>query len=193
MIFTDKIKEAIYFASEKHKDQKRKILGYPYISHPLSVMYIVSNYTKDENVLISAILHDTVEDTDTTLDEIENKFSKRIRDIVDLLTEDKSISDKQIRKQRQLERFENANHEVLLVKLADIINNFCDISIVLKNYPKEEYIKVFGGNIKQKIIDSESRISVIEKAWKDNPLLPEVKLRFEEYKKLLEKLELLDL
>jgi len=192
MIFTDKLKEAIYFASEKHKDQKRKILGYPYISHPLSVMYIASNHTKDEDVLISAILHDTVEDTDTSLDDIENKFCKQIRDIVDLLTEDKSISDKRIRKQKQLKRFEGANHEVLLIKLADIINNFCDISIVLENYPAEEYLKVFGGNIKIKIIDFENRINVIEKAWTDNPLLSEAKYRLEEYKYLVEKHELLD-
>jgi guanosine-3',5'-bis(diphosphate) 3'-pyrophosphohydrolase len=192
MIFTDKLKEAIYFASEKHKDQKRKILGYPYISHPLSVMYIASNHTKDENVLISAILHDTVEDTDTSLDDIENKFGKQIRDIVDLLTEDKTILDKRIRKQKQLKRFDDANHEVLLIKLADIINNFCDISIVLENYPAEEYLKVFGGNIKIKIIDSENRISVIEKAWADNPLINEAKYRLEEYKNLLKKHELLN-
>lgn len=190
MIFTDKLKEAIYFASEKHKDQKRKILGYPYISHPLSVMYIVSNYTKDEDILISAILHDTVEDTETNLDDIENKFGEKIRNIVDILTEDKSILDKKTRKEKQLERFCNASQEVLLIKLADIINNFCDISIVLENYPKEEYLRVFGENINQTILDSKKRISVIEKAWKENPLISEAKFRLEEYKNTLEKLSL---
>lgn len=190
MTYTNRLKEAIYFASVKHKDQKRKVLEYPYISHPLSVLFIVSHYTNEEDILISSILHDTVEDTDTKLEDIETKFGKRVRDIVDILTEDNSILDKKIKKQKQLERFKNANHDVLLIKLADLINNFCDIIIVLENYPKEEYLNVFGRDIKEKIINAEERINVIEKAWTDNPLLTETKYRFEDYKKALEKLDL---
>lgn len=192
MIFTDKLKNAINFASKKHEDQKRKILDYPYISHPLSVLFIISHHTNNEDVLVASVLHDTVEDTDTTFEEIENKFGKQVRDIVDLLTEDKSIVDKDVRKNKQLERFKDADNNVLLIKMADIINNFCDILIVLENFPKEEYLKVFGGNIKNKILNSEKRLSTIKKVWLDNPLIEEAEERFKDYKNMLNKLDLLD-
>ena len=192
MIYTNKIKEAIHIGSIAHKDQERKLVGYPYISHPMAVLFIVSHFTEDEDVLVASILHDVVEDTDITLDDIEKQFGKNVRDIVDVLTEDKSVSVKNDRKQKQLERFKNANHDVLLIKLADIIHNFCDIMLVLENYSKEDYLNTFGGNIKNKISTAEERIDIIEKAWKDNPLLPEAKTRFEDYKNLLERLDLLD-
>lgn len=192
MIYPDKIKEAIYISSIAHKDQKRKLVGYPYISHPMAVLFIVSHFTADEDVLVASILHDVVEDTDITLDDIEKQFGKKVRDIVDVLTEDKFISVKKERKQKQLERFKNANHDILLIKLADIIHNFCDIMLVLENYSKEEYLNTFSGNIKDKIKTAEERINIIEKAWEDNPLLPEAKTRLEDYKNLLEKLDLLN-
>ena len=192
MILTDKIKEAIHISSIAHKDQKRKVVGYPYISHPMAVLFIVSHFTDDEDVLVASILHDVVEDTDITLSEIKKQFGEKVRDIVDILTENDSFIVKEERKQKQLERFKNANHDVLLIKLADIIHNFCDIMLVLENYSKEDYLNTFGGNIKGKINTAEERISVIKKAWEDNPLLPEVKTRFEDYKNLLEKLELLN-
>ena len=192
MIYTDKIKNAIHFSSLAHKDQKRKVVGYPYVSHPIVVLFIISHFTNDEDVLVASILHDVVEDTDITLNDIEEKFGKKVRDIVDVLTEDKSIVDKKERKEKQLDRFKNANQDVLLIKTADIIHNFCDIMLVLENYSKEEYLGTFGGNIKNKIDTAGKRIMVIEETWRDNPLLPEVKTRFEDYKNLLEKLDLLN-
>ena len=190
MIYTNKIKDAVFFASKAHIDQKRKILEYPYISHPLSILFVVSQYTKDEDVLVSAILHDTVEDTDTSLDEIETNFGKRVRDMVDILSEDNTILDPQVKKQKQLERFKNASHDVLLIKLADIIVNFCDITLVLNNHTKEEYFEIFGSNLKDKISGYDERILVIEKAWPENPLIEEVKIRFDDYKNALAKLDL---
>ena len=188
MIYTNKIKEAVFLASTAHKDQKRTVLNYPYISHPLSVLFLVSHFSEDEDTLVSSILHDTVEDTDITLDDIETKFGKSVRDIVDVLTEDNSLLVKKEKKQKQLERFKNANHNVLLIKLADITHNFCDSMLILENFSREEYASFFDGDVKQEIIIEEERIKVIEKAWDENPLLPEVKSRFEDYKKSLENL-----
>jgi (p)ppGpp synthase/HD superfamily hydrolase len=192
MIYTDKINEAIHFASIAHKDQKRSVLDYPYITHPLAVLFLISQFTKDEDALVASVLHDTVEDTETTLEDIESKFGKKVRDIVDVLTEDDLIVEKKARKSNQLERFKKADHDTLLIKTADIIHNFCSIILVLKNYPKETYLEVFGGNIRGKIETAGERIKIIEEIWEGNPLLVEVKSRFEEYKKTLEKLGLLD-
>ena len=190
MIYTDKIKDAVHLASLAHKNQKRRLVDYPYISHPLSVLFIVSNFTKVEDVLVASILHDIVEDTNVTLNDIEIKFGKKVSDMVDILTEDASLSIKKDIKQKQLERFKNANHDVLLIKLADIIHNFCDTIVVLENYSKEEYLDLFGKNIQEKIDLAEERIKIIEEAWIENPLLTEVKNRFENYKKLLNELGL---
>lgn len=193
LIYTIKIKKAIDFASKVHKDQKRIVLGYPYISHPLSVLFLVSHFSDDEDTLSTAILHDTVEDTDVTLNNIEVAFGKIVRNMVDVLTEDSSLLEIKDKKQKQLDKLKNANRNVILVKSADIIHNFCDIILVLENYPKETYLKFFGGGIKEKINMAEKRIKIIEESWRDNPLLSEVKSCFKDYKKMLEKLELLKL
>jgi (p)ppGpp synthase/HD superfamily hydrolase len=193
MFYTNKIKEAAHFSSEAHKNQKRKMLNYPYISHPFSVLFLVSKFSDDEDVLVASLLHDTVEDCGVSLDEIESKFGKKVRDIVDILSEDSLLLDKEEIKQKQLERFKKANKETLLIKVADIIHNFCDIMLVLENYPKEIYLKSFGSNIQNKIKTAKERLEIIEKTWPDNPLLPEAKIRFEDYKTLLNKLSLSDL
>ncbi len=190
MIYTDKIKEAVYFASKAHKDQKRKILDYPYISHPMAVMFLVSKFSEEEDVLVASVLHDVVEDTNTNLEEIERIFGKKVRDLIDVLTEDDSLLDKEEKETKQLERFKNASKDALLIKLADIIHNFTDILLVFKNHFKEEYLDVFGDDIENKVKKAEQRIEVIETAWQDNPLLPEVKSRFKDYKKGLVELGL---
>lgn len=184
MIFTPKIRQAIHFASEAHKEQKREVLGYPYISHPLAVLFIVSQVSNKEDVLAASVLHDTVEDTDTTLDDIEKQFGSRVKEMVDLLTEDYSLQ-KEERKIKYIERFKKADNDVLLIKSADILHNFYDIIMVLKNYPREDYIKSFGGNIDEKINIATQQIEVIEEAWLSNPLLAEIKPLFQEWKGLI--------
>ena len=184
MTYTSKIRQAIHFASEAHKEQKRKVLEYPYISHPLAVLFIVSQISNNEDVLAASVLHDTVEDTDTTLDDIEKQFGSRVKEIVDILTDDESLP-KEERKIKQIERFKKADNDVLLIKSADILCNFSDIIIVLKNYPREEYNKSFAGNIGEKINWATQRIKIIEEAWPSNPLLAEIKPLFQEWKGLI--------
>jgi (p)ppGpp synthase/HD superfamily hydrolase len=193
MIYTNKISRAIDFASRAHENQKRKVLNYPYISHPLSVLFLVSKFTDDEDVLVASILHDVVEDTNTNSSDIEIKFGKKVRDIIDVLTEDNIIENIKERKDKQLEKFKKAKNETLLIKLADIIHNFCDILTVLEHYPKEIYLDVFGGNIKDKIKNAENRLNIIKNTWPENPLLPEAEMRFKDYKKTLERLNLIEL
>lgn len=85
----------------------------------------------DLNVLMSAILHDTVEDTDTTFDEIEQNFGKAIRDIVAECSDDKSLP-KQERKRLQIEHAVGSSREAKLVKLADKLYNLRDLE---QNFP----------------------------------------------------------
>lgn len=81
--------KALIFATEKHSGQRRKMSGVPFILHPIEVAAIVGTMTDDKEILAASVLHDTVEDTDTTLEEIKEVFGKRIYLLVMTETEEK--------------------------------------------------------------------------------------------------------
>ena len=119
---------ALSFAAEKHRNQRRKDSGQtPYINHPIAVADILLNEAGvvDEVVLMAALLHDTVEDTDTTFDELEQHFGAVVRDVVAEVTDDKSLP-KAERKQLQIEHAAGLSDRAKLVKLADKISNVRD-------------------------------------------------------------------
>lgn len=83
------IEKAFLFACKAHKGYKRKGFDQEYIFHPLEVLNLASLITSDEDILCAALLHDTVEDTQTTIDEIRNEFNDRVAQLVSDETEDK--------------------------------------------------------------------------------------------------------
>jgi (p)ppGpp synthase/HD superfamily hydrolase len=88
------ILRAADFAADKHRDQRRKgKLKRPYVNHCIEVASLLANVGRvvDDNVLVAALLHDTIEDTDTTRDEIASAFGLSIADIVMEVTDDKSL------------------------------------------------------------------------------------------------------
>ena len=120
---------AVHFAADKHRDQRRKdAKASPYINHPIALAQVLSEEAgiTDIDVLCAAILHDTIEDTRTTVDELRTNFGHRITDIVLEVTDDKSLSKEQ-RKKLQIEHSSHASYEARLVKLADKICNLRDI------------------------------------------------------------------
>jgi (p)ppGpp synthase/HD superfamily hydrolase len=122
--------KATHFAAEKHKNQKRKGEdASPYINHPLFVALLLSENAgvNDQEILAAALLHDTVEDTNTTPEEIENSFGKRIRDLVAEVTDDKSLP-KAERKLRQIEHAKELSVGAALIKIADKISNVLDVT-----------------------------------------------------------------
>jgi guanosine-3',5'-bis(diphosphate) 3'-pyrophosphohydrolase len=121
--------KAVAFAAEKHRDQRRKDAdASPYINHPIALAHVLANEggIQDLSVLCAAILHDTIEDTETTADELEELFGSKVATIVLEVTDDKTL-DKHVRKQRQIEHASHISHEAKLVKLADKICNLRDI------------------------------------------------------------------
>ena len=117
--------KAVHFAASKHSKQKRKgEEGTPYINHPIEVAVLIGEVggVTDEQVLIAAVLHDTIEDTDTTSEDIESLFGKRVLGLVLEVTDDKSLP-KQERKQRQVEHAPELTPEATLIKIADKISN----------------------------------------------------------------------
>ena len=120
--------KALDFAAKKHRNQRRKDKAQtPYINHPIDVANILLNEAgvTDESVLIAALLHDTVEDTDATFEEIETCFGALIRGIVSEVTDDKSLP-KAVRKQQQIDHAPHLSDRARLVKLADKISNIRD-------------------------------------------------------------------
>ena len=120
---------AIAFAADKHRKQRRKDAdASPYINHPIALASVLSaeGGIEDQRVLIAAILHDTIEDTDTSYDELVQWFGEEIARIVAEVTDDKSLP-KAERKRLQIEHAAHISHEAKLVKLADKICNLRDI------------------------------------------------------------------
>jgi len=120
---------AAAFAAEKHRTQRRKDAdASPYINHPIQLAYIlVQADIEDPVVLASALLHDTIEDTQTTLDELEIVFGYEIANIVAECSDDKSLT-KLERKQAQIDHAATISHQAKLVKLADKIANVSDMN-----------------------------------------------------------------
>lgn len=120
---------AANFAALKHSLQRRKdVAGTPYINHPIGVAVLLQQVggIKNEEVLIAALLHDTVEDTNTTIHEIEEAFGPVVSGIVAEVTDNKKLS-KLERKQLQVENAPHKSHEAKLVKLADKLYNLRDL------------------------------------------------------------------
>ena len=121
---------AIAFAAVKHRDQRRKDAeASPYINHPIALANVLANEAgiDDERVLIAAILHDTVEDTETTVHELVKRFGQEVADIVMEVTDDKSLA-KDVRKRLQVIHARSISRRAKLVKLADKICNARDIA-----------------------------------------------------------------
>lgn len=139
--------EAAGFAAKRHRNQKRKGAdGEPYINHPLEVANLLANVGKveDTDVLIAALLHDTIEDTGTTEEEITELFGADVCGMVLEVTDDKSLP-KSERKQLQIEHAPHLSPGAKLIKLGDKISNISDI---VNNPPhdwtlerKREYIE----------------------------------------------------
>lgn len=123
--------KALSFAAHKHKDQRRKdIHASPYINHPISLASILCNeaHVTDIEVICGALLHDTVEDTETEPEELEQTFGETIKNIVMDVTDDKSLGRLE-RKQAQIDHAAHISDKAKLVKLADKISNLRDVAV----------------------------------------------------------------
>ena len=123
------VSEAIAFAVKAHDGMRRKKSDAPYILHPMEAAVIVGTMTDDQNLIAAAALHDVVEDTNITINEIEVRFGSRVRELVESETEDKRAdlppeSTWRIRKEESLSVLKNTNDiAVLMVWLGDKLAN----------------------------------------------------------------------
>jgi guanosine-3',5'-bis(diphosphate) 3'-pyrophosphohydrolase len=120
--------DAILFAASCHAGQTRKDGITPYINHPIEVMHLLAftGEVSDPEILMAAVLHDVIEDTNTSVEEIEERFGKKVADIVLELTDDTTLS-KEERKVQQLLTAGGLSPAARLIRISDKICNVYDI------------------------------------------------------------------
>ena len=135
----DKLTKAIEFATAAHDGMRRKKDNTPYILHPLEAAVIVGTMTDDQDIISAAVLHDVVEDAGITIEEIEEKFGKRVRELVSSETEDKRADlppedTWKIRKEESLKVLKNSgDNAVLMLWLGDKLANIRSFYRIWKN------------------------------------------------------------
>ena len=123
------VSEAVAFAVKAHDGMRRKKSDAPYILHPMEAAVIVGTMTNDQNLIAAAALHDVVEDAEITIEEIEQRFGRRVRELVESETENKRAdlppeTTWRIRKEESLEVLKNTEDPaVLMVWLGDKLAN----------------------------------------------------------------------
>lgn len=119
---------AIVFAVRAHAGTERRGKGFPYIVHPMEAVEIVATMTRDQELLAAAVLHDTVEDTDVTIGQIQAEFGDRVAALVasesDIMQEGVSKADSwHVRKQAAIDRLTHASYDAKIVALGDKLSN----------------------------------------------------------------------
>lgn len=125
---TSLLDRAIVFAVRAHAGTERRGKGFPYIVHPLEAVTIVATMTSDQELLAAAALHDTVEDTDVTIDQIRAEFGDRIASLVaadsDIPVQDMNAEDSwYVRKQAAIDRIAASSHDAKIVAMGDKLSN----------------------------------------------------------------------
>lgn len=150
-MYTFKIEQAIKAAALLHQDHLRKgSIPLPYITHLIAVMMIVRDYTSDENTIIAALLHDTLEDTDYTPEELEEDFGESVATLVKTLTEPEQGGPDKItwmgRKKIYATQLRKGPIEAVLIAAADKAHNFRSI---VDEYSDDHklFLQDFGSNL----------------------------------------------
>lgn len=125
-MYTERIHKAVMFAAKAHAGQTRKGNDIPYIYHPMEVLQILTEMGCDEDVKIAGVLHDTVEDTDTTIDDIKAEFGDNVASLVGGHTEDKSKTWVE-RKSEDLNSLKNGNISLKAIVFADKLSNILSL------------------------------------------------------------------
>ena len=127
-IDTKLLDRAIVFAVRAHAGTERRGKGFPYIVHPMEAVEIVATMTPDQELLAAAALHDTVEDTDTTVEQIRAEFGDRVAELVAAESDEPhesrdSVENWRARKQTAIDRLAAASRDVKIVALGDKLSN----------------------------------------------------------------------
>lgn len=192
MAYSYAIEQAIRAAAVLHKDQIRKgSVPYPYVTHPFAVAMIAADYTDDEDVIVAALLHDTIEDTEYGEKEMQEDFGGTVKEIVKTISEPPRNPSSKTSwgdlKKQYIKQIRGASERALLVVAADKIHNMR--SIVEEYYDAHsEFMADFGSLLDDRLLYYQEISNILNRKLK-NRILSEFNSVFEEYKKFLKNVE----
>lgn len=184
-MYSYRIEQAIRAAAILHKDQLRKgSIPLPYITHVVAVAMIASDYTQEDDVIVAALLHDTLEDTDYTAEELQEDFGGSVRDIVESLTQPDYDGAKELtwteQKKRYAKQLKKASDEALIVAAADKIHNMR--SIVEEYFDDHaRFMKEFRGSLDDRALMYQDISNILNSQLK-NDIIHEFNHVYSEYK-----------
>jgi (p)ppGpp synthase/HD superfamily hydrolase len=187
-MYSYRVEQAIRAATVLHREQNRKgALPLPYVSHLIAVALILHDYTDNEDVLVAGLLHDTLEDTDYTYDELKEDFGGVVAEIVLTVTEPTHDGDTKLpwleRKHRYARQLKKGDETALLVAAADKIHNF---RTMVEEYCTDynRFLQDFGKNLPERLEAYQAIANVINARLK-NDIVHEFNHVFDEYKQFL--------
>jgi (p)ppGpp synthase/HD superfamily hydrolase len=185
MLYSYRIEQAIRAATILHKDQVRKgSAPLPYVSHLVATAFLVADYYPEEDAIIAALLHDTLEDTDYTPRELEDDFGGVVREIVETVSEPQTTEVRPYtwieRKEIYIKQLKAGSEVACIVAAADKIHN---LRSIVEDYYEDHrrFIADFGGSL-EKRVEVYQKISNVLNQKVQNPILSEFNHVFEEYK-----------
>lgn len=185
MIYSYRIEQAIRAAAILHKDHVRKgAMPLPYVTHLFSVACIIASYTDDEDIIIAGLLHDTLEDTDYTPEELEEDFGAHVRTLVEAVTQPEAGSGTwKERHQAYIQGLKEAPSEALIVAAADKIHNMRSVIEIYYQH-RARFLRDFGGTLDERIAVYQG-ISNILNTRSSGDIVQEFNHVFSEYKQFI--------
>ena len=187
-MYSYKVEQAIRAATILHQDQLRMgTLPLPYISHLMAVVLILSDYTDDEDTIVAAFLHDTLEDTDYTLEELREDFGGPVSEIVLSLTEPKLLGERKLdwleRKREYNKQLKQASDKALMIAAADKSHNF---RTVVEEYSEDHkrFLEDFGPQTEDRMEIYQTMANTLNSRLKSD-IVHEFNHTFTEYKNFL--------
>lgn len=184
-MYSYRIELALRAATILHKDQVRKgSVPIPYVSHLFAVAMIVADYTQDEDVIIATLLHDTLEDTDYTAEELQDDFGGKVRELVESVTEPQDTEFQSLSWRSQKEHYakllRKAPQEALIVAAADKIHN---MRAIVEEYYDDHvrFMADFEGSLEDRVFMYQDISNIMNRSLK-NDIIHEFNSVFEEYK-----------
>jgi len=187
-MYTYKVEQAIKAAAILHQDQLRKgSVPLPYITHLMAVMLILRDYTNDEDTLVAALLHDTLEDTDYTAEELGTDFGENVALLVQTLTEPKIKKEVKVpwleAKKDYAKQLRKGKIEAVMIAAADKAHNFR--SLVEEYYENHNrFLQDFGPHLTDRIEAYQTIANAINSRLSDG-IVHEFNHTFEEYKNFI--------
>ena len=188
-MYSYRIEQALRAITILHKDQVRKgAIPLPYVSHLFAVAMLVMDYTKDEDTVIAALLHDTIEDTDYTPQELQEDFGGKVLEIVLALSEPQDSENREYtwneRKAAYAKGLRKAPPEALLICAADKIHN---MRAMVEEYFDEHqrFLSEFSGSLEDRVLQYQDIANALNRGLKSD-ILAEFNHVFTEYKNFIE-------